>query len=112
MSAKIIEIVILESIAAVLLLLAYLIGVKRKLNLIAGYGERTAAGVKGKDALARLIARACFLVALLSGLMPIATSLWGQGPCAIAMCIGAYCGFTGGVVMLMILQAHEFNCIA
>ena len=79
MSAKIIEIVILESIAAVLLLLAYLIGVKRKLNLIAGYGERTAAGVKGKDALARLIARACFLVALLSGLMPIATSLWGPG---------------------------------
>ena len=109
MSAKIIEIVILESIAAVLLLFAYLIGVKRKLNLIAGYNKRTAARVKDKDALARLIARSCFLLALLLALMPIATSVWGQGPCAIAMCIGAYSGFTGGVVMLMILQANEFT---
>ena len=109
MTAKIIEIVVLEVIAAWMFFLAYLIGVKRRLNLIAGYNEKTAEHVTDKDGLARLVVRLLILVGAFSALMPVATSLWGSHSENMAMCIGAYMGFVIGVLALTILQAREFT---
>ena len=109
MTAKIIEVVVMEVVAAWMFYLAYLIGVKRRLNLIAGYNEKTAASVTDKDALARLVVRLLILVGAFSALMPVATSLWGSHPENMAMCIGAYMGFILGVLALTILQARDYT---
>jgi hypothetical protein len=109
MTAKIIEIVVMEGIALLLLAFAYAIGVKKKMDLIAGYSERTADMVHDKDGLARLIGRVCLLVALASALMPLATTLWGANPTGMSMWIGGYGGFIVGVIALTMLQAREFT---
>ena len=46
MVSKLIEILVMEGIAVLLFIFAYLIGVKGKLELIAGYNEQTASKVK------------------------------------------------------------------
>ena len=109
MSDKIIEIVTMEFIAALMFLFAYLIGVKGKLNLIAGYNAKTADRVKDKEGLARLVVRVCILIGFFSALMPIATSIWGAKSSGMAMCIGAYGGFIVGVVAMTFLQAREYT---
>lgn len=89
MEAKIIEIITMESIALMLFVFAYAIGVMKKLELIAGYNERTSGQVKDKDGLARLVARVCLLVGLASALMPLVTHFWGTRerplPCGSAV---------------------------
>lgn len=104
MTAKVIEIIVMESIAGLMFVLAYAIGVKRKMHLIAGYNERTAQYVHDKPGLARLIARLCVLVGLASAFMPIATHIWNM-----SAWIGGYGGFIVGVTVLTILQAREFT---
>lgn len=61
MSTKLIEIPVMEGIAVLFFVFAYLIGVKGKMELIAGYNERTASRVKDKNGLKRLITPLCAL---------------------------------------------------
>ena len=107
MGAKIAEIVVMEGIAALMFVFAYAIGVKKKMHLIAGYNERSAATVHDKPGLARLIARVCFVVGVASALMPLGTYLWGGSRTGFASLTGAYGGFIVGVVALTMLQARE-----
>lgn len=108
MAAKIIEIVTMEGIALLLFAFAYAIGVKGKLELIAGYNERTAETVHDKPGLARFIARVCVAVGFASALMPLGTQLWGRTPTGFASVTGGYAGFIVGVVVLTLLHAREY----
>lgn len=109
MTAKLVEIIIMEGIALLLFFLAYLIGVKRKMELIAGYNERTAHSVHDKPGLARLIARVCIVVGAASALMPLATYLWGDRSPGMTMVIGGYGGLIVGVISLTMLQARDYT---
>ncbi len=108
MTAKIVEVIIMEAVAALLFGFAYAIGVKRQMHLIAGYNDRTAHQVHDKDGLARLIARLCLLVGIASALMPAATHFWGQSATGQSAWIGAYGGFLAGILTLTMLQARDF----
>jgi len=109
MTAKIIEIFIMEGIALLMIWLGYMIGVKKRMEFIAGYNEKTADRVINKDGLARLIARVCYLVGIASAFMPVATALFGTTNAALMQWIGGYGGFIVGVVMLTLLQVQEFT---
>jgi hypothetical protein len=74
---KLIETVIMIGVAILMFGLAYAIGVKRKMHLIAGYNDRTAKYVTDKPGLARLIVRLCILVGIASALMQLVSCLWG-----------------------------------
>ena len=109
MTAKIIEIVVMEGIALIMFGLAWAIGVKKKMELIAGYNERTARQVIDKDGLARLIARLCVLLGIGSALMPLATTIWADDRFGFGVCLGAYAGFMIGLVALTSLQARDYT---
>lgn len=108
MTDKIIEILVMEGIAILMFWFAYLIGVKKKMELIAGYNERSAQHVTDKEGLARLVGRLCLLVGLASAFMPIATGVWGTTATGFASCIGTYGGFMVGVIGLTVLQARDY----
>ncbi|UCE90048.1 MAG: hypothetical protein JSW10_04295 [Pseudomonadota bacterium] len=99
----------MEGIALLMLAFAWQIGVKRKMELIAGYNQRTASQVHDKPGLARLIARLCLIHALAAALMPLLTWLWGQDREGLAMLIGGYGGFVVGSVALTALQARDYT---
>ena len=105
---KLLEIMVMEGIALLSFGFAYAIGVKGRMEFIAGYNARTAARVTDKRGLARLVTRVCVLVGVASALMPPATSLWGGGARGMNLWIGAYGGFLVGVIALTLLQAREF----
>jgi hypothetical protein len=109
MTAKIIETLVMEGVALLMFWFGYMIGVKKRMELIAGYNEKTADRVVNKDGLARLIARVCYLVGIASALMPVATSLFGTTNSALMQLIGGYGGFIVGVVALTMLQARDFT---
>lgn len=109
MSAKIIEILIMEGIAALLFLCAYLIGVKGHMNLIAGYNERTAEKVRDKEGLKRLITRLCVLVGAAAALMPLLSSLVGEQSRSMFYLIGGFGGFIVGLVAMVMLQARDYT---
>lgn len=109
MTEKVIEVIIMEGIALLMFYFAYVIGVKKRMEFIAGYNDKTADRVIDKDALARLIARLCFLVGIASALMPIATTFFGTTHSALMQWIGGYGGFIIGVVALTMLQARDFT---
>jgi hypothetical protein len=108
MNAKLVEILVMEGIAMLMFWFAYLIGIKKRMELIAGYNERTARYVTDRDGLARLVARLCLLVGLACAAMPFATSLWGITATGLATCIGAFGGFLAGAVGLTMLQARDY----
>jgi len=108
MVAKLVEIVVMEGIAALMFMFAWAIGVKQKMHLIAGYNERSADSVHDKPGLARLIGRVCFVVGVASALMPLSTYLWGGTPTGFASLTGGYAGFIAGVVALTMFQAREY----
>ena len=110
-TAKIVENVVMEGIAALMFGLAYAIGVKGKLHLIAGYNERSAAAVHDKPGLARFIARVCVAVGLASALMPLATYLWGGTATGFASVTGGYGGFIAGVLVVTMLQGREYASV-
>ncbi len=89
--------------------LGYMIGVKKRMEFLAGYNEKTADRVIDKEGLARLISRVCYLVGIASALMPIGTSLFGTTNSALMQLIGGYGGFIVGVVALTFLQARDFT---
>ena len=109
MTAKVIEILIMEGIALLILWFGYMIGVKKKMGLIAGYNEKTANRVIDKDGLARLIARVCYLVGIASAIMPFVTTFFGSSHASLMQWIGGYGGFIVGVVALTMLQARDYT---
>lgn len=108
MTAKLIEILIMEGVAILMFIFAYLIGVKGKLELIAGYNERTAAKVRDKDGLKRLITRLCVLVGAGSAVMPVLTYFSHNHPAGLAYSIGGYAGFILGVIGMVTLQSRDY----
>ena len=106
---KLVEVLVLEGIAVLMFMFAYAIGVKGKMDLIAGYSEKTAHRVHNKPGLARLVARLCLLIGIASALMPLATLLWGDVPGRLAMLIGGYGGFIVGTAALTMVEAREFT---
>ena len=109
MEAKLVEIIVMEGIAVLMLWFAYQIGIKKKMWLIAGYNEKSAQYVTDKAGLARLVARLCLLAGLASGAMPIATAIWGATATGYASCIGAYGGFIAGITGFTALQARDYT---
>jgi hypothetical protein len=109
MTAKFIEILVMEGVAILMFVFAYLIGVKGRLELIAGYNERTASKVKDKDGLKRLITRLCVLLGFGSSLMPLLTYLAAAYPSGLAYSIGGYGGFILGVVGMVALQSRDYT---
>jgi hypothetical protein len=109
MLAKAIEILIMEGAAVLLFGFAYRIGVKKRMDLIAGYNEKSARLVNDKDGLARLIGRLCFLVGCAAAAMPVVTGVWGSSRPGIWGCIGGFLGFLIGVVAFTSMQAREYT---
>ncbi|MCP4391610.1 MAG: DUF3784 domain-containing protein [Gammaproteobacteria bacterium] len=109
MTGKLIEILIMEGIAILLFVFAWQIGIKGKMELIAGYNKRTASRVTDKPGLRRLIARTCLLVGLGSALMPVLTHFAAAHTNGMAHVTGAYGGFIVGVVGMVMLQARDYT---
>ena len=108
-SAKLIEIFVMEGIAILLFVFAYFIGAKGRLELIAGYNERTASRVKDKDGLKRLITRLCVLLGIGSALMPLITRLLADHPCGYAYATGGFGGLILGIVGMVALQSRDYT---
>ena len=109
MAEKLIEIFIMEGIAVFMFIFAYLIGVKGKLKLIAGYNERTASKVKDKNGLKRLITRLCILLGIGSAIMPILTHFLSSHPHGLAYITGGYGGFILGIIAMVALQSRDYT---
>lgn len=112
MTGKLLELVIMEGVAAVMFWFAYTIGVRHRMELIAGYNERTAHYVTDKPGLARLVGRMCGLLGIAAAVTPIATWLWGDTASGLAACIGGFGGFVAGTVALTVLQARDYTTSA
>ena len=110
LSAKLIEILVMEGIAIIMFIFAYLIGVKGKLELIAGYNEQTAARVRDKNGLKKLITRLCVLLGVGSAIMPLLTYFSSNFPHGLAYSIGGYGGFILGVTGMVMLQSRDYTC--
>ncbi len=109
MAAKLIEIIVMEGIAVLLFVFAYFIGIKGRLELIAGYNEHTAAKVKDKQGLKRLVTRLCVLTGSGSALMPLITHFASNTPYGMAYAIGGYGGFLLGIIGMVALQARDYT---
>jgi hypothetical protein len=83
-------------------LLAYLIGVRRMVHLIAGYDARTVADEAG---LARLTARGLVLTGLLTVLLPAALLMW---PAAFPLVFGGYLAAVLGVAAFMAARSGRY----
>lgn len=99
----------MEGIALLMFWLGYMIGVKKRMELIAGYNAKTADRVLDKDGLARLIARVCYLVGLASALMPVATTFLASNTFSFYGWVHGYGGFIVGVIALTLLQARDYS---
>lgn len=109
MNGKLLELIIMEGVAAVMFWFAYTIGVRQRMELIAGYNERTAHHVTDKAGLARLVGRMCGLLGLAAAVMPVATWLWGDTRRGLIACVAAFGGFIAGAVGLTVLQARDYT---
>jgi len=108
MMIKIVEVLVMEGIAILMFVFAYLIGVKGNLKLIAGYNDRTASKVTDKEGLKRLIARTCLLVGIGTALMPVLTFFTATDPQGIGPAIGGYAGFIIGIISMVMLQSRDY----
>ncbi len=109
MSSKLIEIVTMEAIAVLFFVFAWQIGIKGRLELIAGYNKRSADRVKDKPGLGRLVARCCLVVGIASALMPLLTHLAAGSASGFAHVVGGYGGLIVGVVAMVVLQARDYT---
>ena len=109
MTAKLIEILVMEGIALLMFVFAYLIGIKGRMELIAGYNERTADRVTDKAGLRRLIARTCLLAGIASAVMPLLTYLAGDSSTGFAHVTGGFGGFLVGIIGMVMLQARDYT---
>jgi len=109
MTAKVIEILVMEAIALLMFVFAWQIGIKGRMEFIAGYNERTADRVKDKPGLKRLVARCCLLVGIGSALMPLLTYLAADSRDGFAHVTGGYGGLIVGVIGMVMLQARDYT---
>ena len=109
MTAKLIEILVMEGIALLMFVFAYAIGVRGRMELIAGYNERTAERVHDKPGLKRLIARTCLLAGIGCAVMPLLTYLAGDSATGFAHVTGGFGGFLVGIVGMVMLQARDYT---
>ena len=109
MSSKLIEVLVMEGIAILMFVFAYQIGIKGKMELIAGYNKRSADRVTDKAGLRRLIARTCLLVGIGSALMPLLTHFAAAHANGMAHVTGAYGGFIVGVIGMVMMQARDYT---
>ena len=109
MTAKLIEIFVMEGIAVLMFVFAYVIGIKGKMELIAGYNEKTASRVTDKNGLKRLITRLCVLLGVGSALMPVLTYFSSSYPNGLAYSIGGFGGFIVGIVGMVMLQSRDYT---
>ena len=107
MMAKFIEVLIMEGVAGIMFWLSYAIGIQQRMNLIAGYNEKTAHLVVDKPGLARLIGRMCFLIGFGAALMPVVTAFLISGPKGFYAVMGAFGGYIAGIVALTALQSRD-----
>ncbi len=108
MSGKLIEILVMEGIAVLMFVFAYQIGIKGRMELIAGYNQRSAKRVHDKQGLKRLIARTCLLVGIGCAVMPLLTYLAGDSSTGFAHVSGGFGGFLVGVIGMVMLQARDY----
>ena len=108
MSSKLIEILVMEGIAVLFFVFAYLIGVKGRMELIAGYNERTASRVQDKNGLKRLITRLCVLLGAASACMPLLTHFAYDYPGGLASITGGFGGFILGAAGMVALQSRDY----
>ena len=109
MTGKLIEVLIMEGIAILMFVFAWQIGIKGKMELIAGYNKKTASRVTDKAGLRRLIARTCLLTGIGSALMPLLTYFAAPHANGMAHAIGAYGGFLAGIIGMVMLQARDYT---
>ena len=107
--AKFIEVLIMEGVAGIMFWLSYAIGIQQRMNLIAGYNEKTAHLVVDKPGLARLIGRICFLVGIGAAVMPVATAVWSGSLRGFYACMGAFGGYLAGIIAFTMLQARDYT---
>jgi len=108
MNAKFIEILVMECVAILFFVFAYLIGVKGRLELIAGYNKKTEVHAKDKNGLKRLITRLCLLIGVGFALMPLLTYFASCYPHGMAYSIGGYGGFILGIISMVTLQSRDY----
>lgn len=106
MTSKLIEVLVMEGVALLMFVFAWQIGVRKRMELIAGYNESTAERVRDKAGLRRLIARCCLLLGIGSALMPLLTWLAADSSNGFAQVIGGYGGFILGMVFM---QARDYT---
>ena len=109
MTDKLIEVLVMEGVALLMFVFAWQIGIRGRIELIAGYNERSASRVTDKAGLRRLIARCCLLVGIGSALMPLLTWLAAGSGNGFAHVIGGYGGFIAGIVGMVFLQARDYT---
>lgn len=109
MMIKLIEILTMEGIAILMFILAYMIGVKGKMEFIAGFSKKSASKVTDKEGLKRLLTRTCLLAGIGSALMPVLTFYLADGPHGIAPAVGGYGGFLIGIIGMVMLQARDYT---
>ena len=109
MTSKLIEVLVMEGVAILMFVFAWQIGIKKRMELIAGYNQKTAERVKDKDGLRRLIARCCLLLGIGSALMPLLTWLAAGSSSGFAQVIGGYGGFIVGIIGMVFMQARDYT---
>ena len=108
MHAKLMEFAIMEGVALVFFVFAYFIGVKGRMELIAGYNKRTASRVSDKEGLKRMIVRLCLLIGVGSALMPLLTGFPGGDPHRVELIASGYGGYILGVIGMTALQSRDY----
>ena len=109
MTGFIIELAIWWACACFMFLFAYLIGVKGKMELIAGYNTRTADRVTDKQGLKRLITRLLVLVGIACMVLPILRFFIFTGHEGYMLLVGGFGGFMVGVIGMVMLQARDYT---
>ena len=109
MKGFIIELIIWWACALLMFLFAYLIGVKGKMELIAGYNARTADRVTDKEGLKRLVTRLLLLIGAACMLLPLLRFFIFTGHDGYTLLIGGFGGFMIGVIGMVMLQARDYT---
>jgi hypothetical protein len=109
MKGFIIELIIWWACGGLMFLFAYLIGVKGKMELIAGYNARTADRVTDKEGLRRLITRLLVLVGIACVFLPLMRFFIFTGHEGYTLLVGGFGGFMIGVIGMVMLQTRDYT---
>jgi len=109
MKGLMIELIIWWACAFLMFLFAYMIGVKGKMELIAGYNARTADRVTDKQGLKRLVTRLLVLVGIACMVLPLLRFYVFTGYEGYILLVGGFGGFMIGVIGMVMLQARDYT---